>query len=217
MKTHLTKLLCTLALLGAVANTPAYQPPDPMTLNYSGYFGAESRLDGAFIAEGTPFSITATFNPAAPLPDSSPGMGMFSASTLSFLISGNTYAASSPAGQTILLGDPEGYGHYEVGLFKSDLSSYTLAHCTATTTEFHALSPTATVFSDFFANGYSGGYYIQLVGVEGGLLINDLSGDSTASLTTASVPEPSQWAAISCFGILGLVYVAKRRLTKATR
>ena len=49
----------------------------------------------------------------------------------------------------------------------------------------------------------------------GGLAINDLSGDSAASLTVAAVPEPSQWAAISCIGVLGLAYVAKRRLTKA--
>jgi hypothetical protein len=38
-----------------------------------------------------------------------------------------------------------------------------------------------------------------------GLVVNDLgSGDFTANLTTSSVREPSQCAAINCFGMLGL-------------
>ena len=214
MKHNITSSLCTLALLGTIANAPAGSD-NLLTLNYSGFFGAYTKLGGSFVAEGTPFSFAATFNAAAPLEYTDTGLGLFSASSLSFLIDGTAYTGSSPANQIVLLKDPEAIGHYVAQLSSADLTYYIISRFSGATTDFHAATPTATEFSDFFANDYSGAFQIALDGVTGGLVINDLSGDSAASLTVAAVPEPSQWAAISCIGVLGLAYVAKRRLTKA--
>ena len=215
MKHNITSSLCTLALLGTIANAPAGSD-NLLTLNYSGFFGADTKLGGSFVADGTPFSFAATFNAAAPLEEfTDTGLGSFSASSLSFLIDGTAYTGSSPANQIVVLKDPEGSGHYEAQLSSADLSYYIISRFGSATTDFHAATPTATEFSDFYANDCSGAFQIALDGVTGGLVINDLSGDSAASLTVAAVPEPSQWAAISCIGVLGLAYVAKRRLTKA--
>ena len=222
MKTHLTKLVCTLALLATVANAPAYPTPNLMTLHYSGYFGSAegaATLGATTLPDNTAFSFAATFNAADPL-QSINGLAIFSASSLTFLIAGNSYSASSPASLLVGLVDPAFNGPYIVGLgAAADPNQYVQSYYSGATPTFHAESPTPTAYSGFMGNDWKENFSIPLVGVEGGLVIKDLSTDlgATSANLTASVPEPSQWAAISCFGILGLVCVAKRRLTKATR
>ena len=63
----------------------------------------------------------------------------------------------------------------------------------------------ASLWNIFYTGGEFGGY-----------LVTPTSEDSSQGLFSAlsAVPEPSEWAAIS-FGVLGLVYVAKRRFMPA--
>jgi hypothetical protein len=215
MKTNITKLLCTLALLGAAASAPA-GPSNPLTLNYSGYFGPTTTLGGTTFSEDTAFSMAATFDAAATPITSGLGFAGFSASSFSIVIGSTTYAASSPADLAVMLADQSGpfEGLYAAGISDASFGHSIFSVYAGATPALDANNPTATVFSGYKGSDRNTGFAIALTDVTGGLVINDLgSGDFTANLT--SVPEPSQWAIISCFGVLGLVYVAKRRLAKA--
>ena len=213
--TNLTKFVCGFALLGAVANAPA-GGDNMLTLNYSGYFGPTTTLGGTVIPDNTAFSFAATFNAAAPI-SSETGVALFSASSFSIVIGTTSYTASQPADLAVGLFDPRAVGAYAAGVYTAD-GVHNLTVYSGATPAFQTDNPTATEFSGNVGNVIVGlsGLQIALDGVTGGLVINDFgSGVFTANLTT-SVPEPSQWAAISCVGVLALVYVAKRRFAKAT-
>ena len=218
LKTNLTKFVCGLALLGAVANAPA-GGDNMLTLNYSGYFGPTTTLGGTVLPDNTAFSFAATFNAAAPIPVIT-GLALFSASSFSIVIGTTSYTASQPADLQVTLGDPRMSEIYVAGVIPADQSCILWSYYTGATPAFQTDNPTATEFSGNVVNELSSptvNFQIALDGVAGGLVINDLgSGAFTANLT-ASVPEPSQWAAISCFGVLGLAYAAKRRFAKATQ
>ena len=216
MKRKLIKLICTLALLGAVANTPVSAgTSNQLTLNYAGNFGSgvgfAATLGGVDLADGTAYSLTATFDGANPT-STSGGFGIFSVNTLSFVINSTTYTASSPGNQVLLMGDPSGYGCYIVNLESADLVSYVSTYFNTAMPPINAASPGATVFSGFLTNGWTGGFQIALDGVVGGLVINDLSGETTASITGyAAIPEPSTYAAIFGTVILGFAAIYRHK------
>ena len=215
-KHNLTSLLCALALLAATASSHAAAL---LTLNYSGTFGSTTTLGGLPFELNTPFSFAATFDPAAPIPDSTPGAAGFFATSFTILINSTTYTATTPSALTVFLADPRylAPSYYAVGLNTGPapkpfvLSSFYTGAAPAYPA-FNANTPTPTLFSDFFLQDVDNGFPIALDGVSGGLVINELVGNSAASLS--AVPEPSEWAAIS-FAVIGLAYAAKRRLAKA--
>ncbi|MEI7808827.1 MAG: PEP-CTERM sorting domain-containing protein [Verrucomicrobiota bacterium] len=229
MKNTLLKLLCTLALLGAVASASAGSS-NPMTLNYSGYFSSNSKLGlGDSFGVDTAFTLTASFDAANPyqyiIDADYGGYGHFEASSFSFLINGTTYAGSTPSALTIVLEDKlfDGGGNYEVGIL-TDGGGF-ISGFGAATQDFNFQADnfkdlTATTFSGFAGTGWlNQTLNIYLDGVEGSLKIRNLStapGDFTASLTsdTASVPEPSQIVsllALSGLGGFGALVKLRRR------
>jgi len=66
-------------------------------------------------------------------------------------------------------------------------------------------TPTLTIYAD----PYNDSFYYSVINQDNSTEV----GLFTANLS--AVPEPSEWAAIS-FGVLGLIYMAKRRLGRAT-
>ena len=216
-KHNLTSLLCALALLAATASHAAAL----LTLNYSGTFGTGTTLGVTALADNTPFSFAATFDPTAPIPDSIPGAAGFFATSFTILINSTTYTATTPSALTVFLADPRylAPSYYAVGLNTGPapkpfvLSSFCTGAAPAYPA-FNANTPTPTLFSDFFLQDVDNGFPIALNDVPGGLVVNDLVGPAAASLSLSAVPEPSEWTAIS-FAVLGLAYAAKRRLTKA--
>ena len=215
MKNTLLKLTCTLALLGAVASASASQ----MTLNYSGYFGANSWLGADKINDNAAFTLTATFD-AAPDPGAG-GTAWFNATSLSILIGGTTYTGSRPGDLQIQLQDLTENSSYVVTLFTGD-GPLMNSQYTGATPAFFADNPTATVFSGNDNNNFGNRSTFaldELASLETGyfLEINDIgTGTFTASLTsdTASVPEPSQIVsllALSGLGGFGALVKLRRR------
>ncbi|MEI7912872.1 MAG: hypothetical protein WCK77_24880 [Verrucomicrobiota bacterium] len=208
MKHPIISSLGLALLAGASLVTPALAT---MSLDYSGYFDNGSLLNGIRLVDGTPFSLTATFDETLRL-DPHTYDSTFKASTLSFLIDGNTYTASSPGNQFVYLENRSGGPFYTVELdnrnkgFQSRFNEVTSA--------FDASNPTATSFSSFLKTYSSSPFHIDLVEAVNGLVINGIKGTPTASLSMSAVPEVT-----SSFTMLGLLSsgLLLRRRTKTLR
>jgi hypothetical protein len=197
-----------LAVLASISLvTPALAT---LSLNYSGYFDSDSLLDGKAFANNTAFSMTALFEEGSPISVVT-GRGVFSATSFSFLIDSNTYIGS-PGLVVVVQSSDSSQGVNGVGLVGANFSSFVSSAFTRVTPAFNGAQPTATVFSGFQGNGWSGSLHLDLIGDTDGLDINSISGVSTASLT--AVPEVT-----SSFTLLGLITsgLLLRRRTKTLR
>jgi len=211
MKTNLLKFTCGLALLGAALTAPA-QGTLPLTLDYSGYFGPTTTLDGIPLGQVTAFSMTATFDADAPVNsiNTATGSETFSASTLSFVINSTTYTASSPASFDVWLVDlTAGYRIYAAGLYSTVGSANISSAFQNATPTFQLDSPAPTTFSGSLGGIYNG-LHVSLTEGNGDLVIHDGSENVTASLTAVTpTPEPSTLA-LAGLGGLGMLWRLRR-------
>ncbi len=210
MKSYLI-LFCAVSLVLA-----ASAPAGLMNLNYAGSFGPNTTLGGIVLGDGTPFSFQAEFDSAAPL---SPEFGAFQVSSLSFIINGTPYAASSPADQVVFFAYDSTEGGSPIPTYyasllgqgtwpnnNNNLLNFAFEFATPDFIPvpfWGPVIPTASVFTENLWNVCAGSVSITLAGGAGDLVINDLVGlAATASLTDFSaVPEPGNLLALS--GLVG--------------
>ncbi len=201
--------LAALAALALAATTARAQ--FFLVENLTGSFSPNTTLDGVALGGDTAFSIAATFNadPSANQITSVVGAGSYSVTALTLTLAGHgTYAGIPSAGLNVVLLDTNGAGHYAAGL--ADLSGGTgfFDVFGSTTPALDAHAPSATTFVGFLVPSDTFPYTIGLVGIPGGLVINDLGGDIlTASIT--AVPEPAEYAAVAGLG-LGVFALVRR-------
>jgi len=181
-----------------------------LTLNMSGSFGPTSTLDAIAFGAETPFTLQAEFDTSAPaIP---PGFGMpinrYPLTGLDITIQGYGTYVGTPAALSDLMAafaDPNfaANGFYIVGLTSSSDGGLTPDFASVTPV-FNVNAPGPAVFSGGTAQLAALPIAIELDGLAGGLVINDLGGQAlTASVVAASVPEGGQMA-MTCLGLLGL-------------
>ena len=204
------KLLTAVTVFTALAT--AHADATPLTLNYSGVFAGSSTVGGSLILNGTPFSFEAVFDSTTDaLLD--PGVGSFDA-VVTFHIGAATYT-SDPAGDvSVQLTDPTGnlQGFSAAGLGNAAGTPGFLGVFQTTTPAFDADAPVPTVFSGFAGPNFTLPFVVPLLGVPGGLVINDLvSLGETAEITAApAVPEPTSLLLFGS-GALGVLARMRRR------
>ena len=201
------KLLTAVAVFTALAT--AHADATPLTLNYSGVFAGDSTVGGSPIPNGTPLSFEAVFDSTTDA-SSDPGVGVFEA-IVTFHIGAATYT-SDPAGDvSVQLTDPTGnlQGFSAAGLGNS--GSNFIGVFQTTTPAFDADAPAPTVFSGFVGPNFTLPFVVPLLGVPGGLVINDLSLGETAEITSGTaVPEPTSLLLFGS-GALGVLVRMRRR------
>jgi hypothetical protein len=208
------KLLTAVAVFTALAT--AHADATPLTLNYSGAFAGNSTVGGLLIPDGTPFSFEAVFDSTTDAL-SDPGVGSFDA-VVTFHIGASTYT-SDPAGDvSVQLTDPTGnlQGLSAAGLGNSAGTLGFIGIFQTTTPAFDADAPVPTLFSSLAGPNFTLPFVIPLLGVPGGLVINDqVSLGDTAEITAApAVPEPTSLLLLGS-GALGVLARMRRRSQKS--
>lgn len=185
------------------------------SLDYSGYFNADSGFKDStgFLTafnQATAFSMTATFDEATRQMEDS--TWTFTASTLSFVIGDKNYTATDPTNMTVMLTD-----------FGMNLVSLRDPYGSSFASRFNApqidwANPlVSTVFSGFMGNlnpGTQMNISLDGMGDLGGLAIQGVEGNSTASLSLSAIPEPTSMLPTLALVSSGLLL---RRRTKGLR
>jgi hypothetical protein len=209
------RLTLIAAALGLFALVPGTASAGMLTLNYSGTFSADTTLGGTPLGADTPFTFAATFDSTADQ-DPTVGHGLYPASVIFDITGFGTFASAPGAGEQVELGDPRiagGGAQYLVGLAQFNGVQFRVGFNTATP-PFDADSPSPSVLSDFVNNfGVVFGGTIPLAGGAGDLFIPDngiTSFGSTATISSAAVPEPSSLVMLS-LGALSAIGLAAVR------
>ena len=205
-------LLTAMAVFTALATAQA--DATPLTLNYSGAFAGNSTVGGLLIPDGTPFSFEAVFDSTTDaLPD--PGVGSFDA-VVTFHIGAATYTSDPAGAVSVQLTDPTGnlQGFSAAGL--GNAGGNFIGVFQTTTPAFDADAPVPTLFSVYAGPNFTLPFVVPLLGVPGGLVINDqVSLGDTAEITAApAVPEPTSLLLLG-FGALGVLARMRRRSQKS--
>ena len=190
--------LMTLASVRAEAGT--------LTLNFSGEFGPTTTLGGTALGADTAFSFQATFDTTTGIAKGT-GIEIFP-TVVTFDITGIGTFTSVPGTDVYVgLADPTSNTAkaYETVLTNQALTQDFGAAYNTATPSITAANPAPTTFSGLHASGGFLHLSIALQGGAGDLVVNDLaSAGSTATLTSAAVPEP---ASLTLLG-LGMAVIA---------
>jgi hypothetical protein len=167
----------------------------------TGSFGPTTTLGGVALGADTPFSFQAEFDTSTGSSyDNLAGVVYSPIINLTIEIAGvGSFTGILSPGVDVFLLDPSYTlnGSYGAGLFNPIADNGFYDEFSTATTPFSASAPVPSTLLDFTTDKIIP-FSISLVGVTGGLVINDLgSAVPTASLTSvslASVPEPSSLA-----------------------
>ncbi len=201
------------AALAALALTTTAAQAALFDLNYAGTFDNRSLLGGTALANGTPFSITATFDPSLNTgPSFFATTGFFEVTALSLTLNGSTYTAITSSSLNVIFD-----GSF-VGLSDAVFGSGGSASTRFLGTAEGSFNQRAPSLASFFGAGNSqGNYTLPLSGVSGGLSIyGEGISSATASITATAVPEPAEYAAVTGLA-LGVFALVQRRRKAAGR
>jgi hypothetical protein len=184
---------------------------------YTGSFGPTTTLGGVALGADTGFSIQAEFDPTTNVFPNT-GIGIFAVTNFTIDIAGKGVFTGIPtADLNVLLIDPSGIDNqYLGGLSNSDGTLGFDAHFNTATPPFNAKTPTPSTLSDFTGNGQLFPYNISLVGVSGGLVVNDLGNaiPTVALVAASAVPEPSSLALAGTAALAGLGLLTRHRCAR---
>lgn len=239
MKTT-AKLAVGLAIVAVVLGMGVRSHAAPIMLTFSGHLGGSesgsgvsnaTTLGGVPLTQNTAFTFNAWFDTTTGF--TSPyGDDLYPMTSFTMLIGETTYTGIPSANLNVMLSDPSvtggwGWG-YGVGIadangsgdwYNADTHPNAIMYgYTVATPSLDTSAPTPTDFSSphFFA--YSTVINIPLVGVTGGLQLNDGANGYAVvypqydnTVTAALIPEP---ASMALFGLLGGAILLRRRLRK---
>jgi hypothetical protein len=106
--------------------------------------------------------------------------------------------------------DPSVHGYCALGVFEGTLDNVIDAAFDTASPAFSASAPSPTQFSSFLDYDPPT-ISIDLEGVPGGLVINDLGSVPSASISSDSTPEPSTLSLAGLGLLVGLIVFARRR------
>jgi len=190
LRPFLVASVCFAALLAA----PAASYAELLQLESTGVFGSTTTLGGTALVADTPYSFRAVFdstknrNPIV----AEKGAGYFAALEFAITIEGHGQFTDIPSDDlNVVLLDPSYHlGINAAGLLSADGQRFFLDSYEKVQPAFDARSPVPTVFLDYLSTVPSFPYQVPLVGINGGLVINDLGSGARTAIVTA-VPEPA--------------------------
>jgi hypothetical protein len=195
------RLLVLVAVFAAL--TAGQANAAPLTLGWSGVFGAATTIGGNALGADTPFSFEATFDPTADLLPGVDNLGVFDAH-ITFTIGGTTYTVDPSGDVAVSLS----YPLYGTGLGTRAGGAVLVGGFNTATPDIDVDNPGPTTFSNRGGLG-NNVTAIPLLGA-GDLLINELvSVSDTTEITPA--PEPATMLLLGT-GAVGVV--ARRRMRK---
>ncbi len=165
-----------------------------LLLESAGVFGPTTTLGGTALGADTPYAFRAVFdstknrNPIV----GEPGAGYFAALEFAISIEGHGDFAGVPSDDlNVVLLDPSYHLSINAaGLLSADGQRFFLDSYDKVEPTFDARSPEPTVFIDYLTTVPSFPYQVPLVGIDGGLVINDIGSGARSAIVT-EVPEPS--------------------------
>lgn len=194
--------LAALALATTAAHAALFD------LNYAGTFAPDTTLGGAGLGVDTPFSTKATFDTSASPITLYPGLVLYQVTALSFTLNSTTYTAVLGQNDRVLVGDDSYDADYKlVGLYNPDFNNYFFSFFpNSSNPSLDAAAPSPVTYSG--ASFHVAYATYPLVGVPGGLHINSSITMPNVSITSAAVPEPSEYAAVVglALGVFALVH-----------
>jgi hypothetical protein len=218
----LTLAICSAAVLAASQASRA----ELLQLESTGAFGPATTLGGTPLGADTNYSFRAVFDSTKnrnPIVGEN-GAGYFSALEFALTIEGHGAFEGIPSDDlNVVLLDPDYHlGIHAAGLLSADGQRFFLDSYAKVEPTFDARSPVPTVFVDYLTTAPGFPYQVLLVGVDGGLVINDIGGGARSAIVKA-VPEPSTvvlmviglatfgWHTLARVNDRGSVDAAKRR------
>ena len=197
-----------LAALAALAlTTTATQASVFLTEHISGSFDAVSSFGGTAFGSDRPFTLSATFDASAGVPEAT-GVALFPTTGFTLDLPGIGTFTGNPADVNVVLGDSSGLffdGIPVAGMFFVNHGSGAAYPAFSTTTPtLDVTAPAPTVFSGNIGS-FAFSVSLPLTGVPGGLVVHGASGAFSASIT--AVPEPAEYAAVAglALGVFALV------------
>ncbi len=198
--------LAALALTATATHASVF-----LTEHISGNFNASSSLGGVAFGSDTPFTLSATFDASAGVPQAT-GIALFPSTGFTLDLPGIGTFTGSPSDVYVFLADSSNVALGGISLARmqfgdgSGSSGAASPKFTTTTPLLDVATPAPTVFSGYTGN-FVFSFSLPLTGVPGGLVVNDSSGPISASIT--AVPEPSDYAAVAGLA-LGAFALARR-------
>ncbi len=186
--------LAAVVCIEAVLAAPPASHAELLLLESTGVFGPTTTLGGTELGADTPYSFRAVFdstknrNPIV----GEKGAGYFAAIEFALTIEGHGEFAGIPSDDlNVVLLDPSYHLSINAaGLLSANGQRFFLDSYEKVEPTFDARSPAPTAFVDYASTLPSFPYHVALVGINGGLVINDLGTGARTAIVTA-VPEPS--------------------------
>ena len=211
------QLLAPVFCFAALLAVPAASYGEFLLLESTGVLGPTTTLGGTALGADTPYSFRAIFdstknrNPIV----GEQGAGYFAALEFAITIEGHGEFAGIPSDDlNVVLLDPSYHlGINAAGLLSADGQRFFLDSYDKVEPTFDARSPAPAAFIDYVSTVPGFPYHVALVGIDGGLVINDIGSGARSAIVTA-VPEPSTLllALIGCavFGWRKSILCARR-------
>jgi hypothetical protein len=197
------------AAISLILTSAAQVHAGTLTENLTGFFGPNTTLAGVALGTDTAFTLQAVADTSSGI-TILPGLDTYAVTSLTIEIAGKgTFTGIPDADTNIFLADLNLDPFYQVGLVNSTISGGFGGAFLDATPGFDAAAPTSSILSSFDFATVMPPYAISLVGVTGGLLVEDIGSEAQTASIIVSVPEPSSLS-LAVIGAAGLAFATRR-------